>query len=367
MEKATIMSMIDIDRVKGIVDYYTNGVYNTTSRMQFVKELLEQHSKEKQHIFELFGEKLRIEEDIETVVGDSEARTIRRSLLEALTGKKLYFVRQILRALPLKNFKENTLDRDYFILDVKLDKGMKLSKALTKLCLVEDAHKVSTEHSMAIQKLKTKGRVVLSIDPVDYLTMSCNSSGWKSCHRINGGEYAAGPISYLGDSSTVICFIESSTPCTFNYNGNSYSHSNKIWRQIALVSKDCSYSIQERQYPATSSINEQAVSKLLIEQFNKINQETNFKTENMHVGELGKLHIDYSAISDNYSLHYNDITSDMFSSGAVIHNKTEFNFMPKTVNKPVKGSAVKCLCCGDAVYDSESIYCGDCDNMEYDD
>ena len=351
---------IDRKTFEAVLTYYGANYQGGRVNSDVVDEMLNSHIENKKHIFKLFGNKLKVEKEIETVVDRETASSYISELLRDL-GKdnKLIFVRNFLFSLSTEEFASNTLARDFKIFDVVIPKGMKVSKAIAKLCREEDVHEIITKHSMTIQKMKTKGKVVLSIDPIDYLTMSSNSSGWRSCHRLNGGEYRTGPIAYLRDSSSVICYIESSKPCEFSLRGEDYTHSNKTWRQIALVSPNLEFSMQERQYPNYSRINENEVSNLFKELFEKYNN-TTYKVENIDTSDLNDLHIDFASENGTYRYYYNDIDNEMFSSANVVFNSKQSLCDIKGLDLPVKGEVAFCLECGDQIYDSDSLYCDSC-------
>lgn len=367
-----MINVIDRETFTATLGNYGADNFGGALSQKVVDDLIGNHCENKGHIFELFGRKLKIKKEIETVVNSSEAKKIRDALVAELDGKKLIFVREFLKAISMQEFLDNKISNNYYILNVKIERGLKLSKALKKLCLEDEHHRVVTAHSMANQKLTTKGTAVLSIDPIDYLTMSSNASGWKSCHRLNGGEYCTGPLAYLNDSSTVICYIESKTPCKFSYQGKEYTHSNKTWRQIALVSPELEYSIQERQYPNSNSINSNSVSEMFADVFNEYYQTEDFGYAIADIEDLKELHRDYADYEDGYRLYYNDIESEMFNDGGVVFNKKETS-LERLVNlpmedRPLKGSHANCLSCGETLYDSESLYCDYCiEDNDYDD
>lgn len=358
--------MIDRETFRAIVKHFGTDYSDGGFDREVVDNLVNVHIRNKKHIFELFGGKLKVEKEIETSIPETELKALRRQLIncDAFKGGKFLFVRTFLSDLEIEEFGQNVVacERKYF--NVTIPKGMKVSKALAKLCLPEHTHLVQTEHSMILQQTKTKGKLVLSIDPCDYVTMSSNASGWRSCHRLDGGEYRTGPLAYLRDTSTVICYLASSKQCEFTDEGENYAFSNKSWRQIALVSPELEYSIQERQYPANNSINSSEVAELFKELFEEYNG-VDYEKEMTPVHKLEELHIDYANETDEVALYYNDTTHEMYGSGYVVK--------PKEVDiedfdgdrKPHKGEAVYCLNCGnDYCEDSDTLYCSECRNYD---
>lgn len=60
--------------------------------------------------------------------------------------------------------------------------------------------------SQYIQKNVIKGKLYLSVDPLDFLLASENNESWRSCHALDG-DYRSGNLSYMLDCTTVIAFI----------------------------------------------------------------------------------------------------------------------------------------------------------------
>ena len=48
---------------------------------------------------------------------------------------------------------------------------------------------------MILQDVKVSGDLVLSVHPLDYLSISDNNHNWYSCHSLDG-EYGAGNLGY---------------------------------------------------------------------------------------------------------------------------------------------------------------------------
>lgn len=110
-----------------------------------------------------------------------------------------------------------------------LKAGTKTSRAFNKICVhygVNKLHpetttveengttiqkttypydKVFAEYADLVSNLKRKMQFVISLNPLDYLTMS-NGINWKSCHNIHDGCYKAGTISYMLDTTSIITF-----------------------------------------------------------------------------------------------------------------------------------------------------------------
>ena len=103
-----------------------------------------------------------------------------------------------------------------------LKAGTKMSRAFNKVCTyygmdklhpetidgktVYPYNKVFAEYADMVSDLERKIQFIISLNPLDYLTMS-NGVNWKSCHNIFDGCYKAGTISYMLDTTSIITFV----------------------------------------------------------------------------------------------------------------------------------------------------------------
>ena len=130
--------------------------------------------------------------------------------------------------------------------------GMKTSRAVNKLCTYlgydkhPDYNKKFATYADSLSPLKIKRHTILSINPVDYLTMSIGNS-WTSCHSIdtvhrNEGEYSSGTISYMLDNVSMVFYTVGA-----EYEGDEYFHQKKLVRQVFCYGED--KLVQSRLYP----------------------------------------------------------------------------------------------------------------------
>lgn len=125
-----------------------------------------------------------------------------------------------------------TIPNDYQAADKAplLKAGTKTSRAFNKVCTyygVDKLHqetvtatengttvekkvypynKVFAEYADLVSNLKRKMQFIISLNPLDYLTMS-DGVNWHSCHNIYDGCYKAGTISYMLDTTSIITFV----------------------------------------------------------------------------------------------------------------------------------------------------------------
>lgn len=113
-------------------------------------------------------------------------------------------------------------------------KGIGIRKALLKMgdmlnidenifqTLVDDLLQIKSKYN---QRANISGTLVLSIDPIDFLTMSMNSSGWRSCYHLNG-DRPIGASGLMQSPFTAIAYLETDNEFKFG----DYTGPNKTWR-----------------------------------------------------------------------------------------------------------------------------------------
>ncbi len=229
-----------------------------------------------------------------------------------------------------------------------IKEGMKLSKAFgffVEAPAVLDY--LQTLYSKKISGANLDGNLCISIHPLDYLSMSMNNYGWRSCQALDG-EFASGPLSLMNDSSTIIVYLEGfeeSLVFDRKYGPEvGISWSNKKWRVLVHVSKDRKTLVFSKHYPSYMDGLEEEVVKMLSETFNK-----NFvKTCEKGTSFVRK---------GKDSLQYMDIRG--------IANESEVGLAycheDGTDEEIVIGESVSCLAChGELISEPGVFLCDDC-------
>lgn len=133
---------------------------------------------------------------------------------------------------------------------VELKKGMKMSRAFNKVCThygIDKAtgyNKLFAQYADLVTASTRSLYFVISLNPLDYLTMS-NGNSWTSCHRITGSNgygamCASGCMSYLLDDVSIITYVVDNILEPIHDIG-------KIYRQMYYFENDLF--IQSRLYP----------------------------------------------------------------------------------------------------------------------
>lgn len=127
--------------------------------------------------------------------------------------------------------------------DLHAHKGQKMSRVVNKLLTyvgfnkLPDYNREFAKYADALNPLQITRHTVLSVNPLDYLTMSFGNS-WASCHTIDKenkrnmpnsyeGMYSSGTVSYMLDKPSMVFYTVDAS-----YNGNDFWNEPKINRQM---------------------------------------------------------------------------------------------------------------------------------------
>lgn len=144
---------------------------------------------------------------------------------------------------------------------LRIHNGEKTSRVINKFCkyLNYDKHpdynKEFAKLADALSPLTITQKLILSINPIDYLTMSFGNS-WASCHTIDkdnkrrmpnsySGSYSSGTVSYMLDETSMVLYAVDD-----KYDGVDYEIQPKINRQMFHWGQD--KLIQSRLYPQSN-------------------------------------------------------------------------------------------------------------------
>lgn len=135
-------------------------------------------------------------------------------------------------------FKENKLTKDYNYYDTIIPKGMKMIKAFKKFIPNKEILKeLQIAANTVHQNRNIEGTLCISVHPLDYLSISENNEDWTSCHTLDG-DYRAGNLSYMADSSTVVVYIKSDENEILPNFPDDVPWNSKKWRILLYVSED---------------------------------------------------------------------------------------------------------------------------------
>ena len=213
--------------------------------------IMQQWYENKRFLIDLFGGKLiyTFPKTIEIELTDKEKNKMFDNFLREI---EIY-----LEDNPkFNNFLESNREGFYLNLVVndqfnipRLRKGDKLMKSFKYFVNDEsELRRLQDIASRYIQKTKIKGKLCLSIHPLDYLTISENNSGWRSCHSMDG-DFGGGNMNYLVDKSTFVIYLRSTEDEQLKCFPEGMLWNNKKWRVLGYANKDLNCVWFGKHYP----------------------------------------------------------------------------------------------------------------------
>lgn len=270
--------------------------------------------------------------------------------------------------LTISNFELNLPNMSK---SLKITSGTKIMKALgkvveaikdyTKFCCHEhlrtldlsDAfEKVRLAHSLVLNQKTLKGKLCLSIHPLDYATASDNECGWSSCMSWQEeGCYRLGTVEMMNSPMVVSVYL-ASDKAYMDIGGEEWN--SKKWRAWAIVTKDII--LMNRNFPYEN----EELNRIALRWLKEL-AETNLGWQYEHCDKyFDELNICFET---NYM--YNDVCSDM---PYVIRPNYDYH-VDKYIN--FSGKA-QCMCCGDEIeFDEDNrddfaadLCCGECTSKD---
>ena len=249
---------------------------------------------------------------------------------------------------------------------LKIVEGQKTSRAVGKLMKFMNADKLEgyekafAKFSDGINPITYKQHTVLSLNPIDYLTMSFGNS-WSSCQTIDKenkrktdsdtsyhGCSSSGTLSYMLDPSTFVMY-------TINekYNGTEYEKQDKVIRQLFHYSGD--KMVQGRLYPQS---NDSESSNSLYREIREMVQEimsSLLGTNNDWLCERGITACE--DITATRGTHYPDYIHFTTSYACLLQGSNLYTDTIRIGHDPI------CIECGHEHSNNEWITC--CENGQY--
>lgn len=303
----------------------------------------------KEPLYKLLGEKLRIEKEIELSIDDPAITKSIYAMRESSFFQRIEYslVSNFLSYRSAEEIVKNYLQQDVIVLGQKFNKGMKLSRAILQLVPSGFKEALQVTYSKFISEFASRGKLTLSIHPADILEMSERTSGWRSCQSLDG-QYRTGTLAALADKVTMVAFVEIK---------NSDGDLVKTWRQLVYYTPDLI--AQSKEYPSPNHIYKNNVTELLL----------SLVGENYIEGQIDADYlVDNDLVYDNSGdsgekMWYNDITQGGMEIVSIIYpNKVEFTTAEEYLEdfRPIIGVGVSdldCLCgCGEDLYSPESFF-----------
>ena len=211
-----------------------------------VDKLFDIWLEKKQEIIEAFGDKLiyEVKEPITFNLSPEGQQDRIRNFINMCWDMGLDVLADFLEN-EKSGFFDNKCENDY----QEVKKGTKLVKAFKYF--VEDPetlHDIQSKASQIIQENKIEGKLCFSVHPLDYLSLSETTYNWRSCHALDG-EYRAGNLSYMMDSSTIVCYLKGEDNVKLPRFPEDVPWNSKKWRVLLYLSNDWKMIFAGKQYP----------------------------------------------------------------------------------------------------------------------
>lgn len=284
-----------------------------------------------------------------------------------------------------KNFKEgyivsNASNEPYHCKDFKctIKNGMKTIRTIQKVLKASEYPRMDlfekwrNEVSLVQISNEVKAKLVISINPIDFVSMSENNCNWRSCMAwSNNGCYNAGTLEMMNSNVAAVAYLETSSPFELHLNetGEVYTVPNKSWRALIFAHKDIL--LLGKQYPYHNSNLITIVLDFMRELLEK-NLKWKYQFINQRYRDLetidGNFYIrdffavDYDKKKDHHCIFvytngmYNDIIESHYP-----HYYCCRNYVSHSKKICLSGPAT-CICCGKRIYE-EPRY----DIVSYDD
>lgn len=236
-----------------VIKYSQYGIDNPQT-----DKLFKDWEKAKQNFIELFNGELiyEVPEKVTFEIDESIKATRINSFINFLWnqgyGKLAAFVEK-----QQDGFYKNIVVEEYGCLNtddesVLITKDSKLVKAFKHFIKNKEVlNEIQNKASQLIQENKIEGTLCFSVHPLDYLSISENTYNWRSCHALDG-EYRAGNLSYMLDSSTVVCYLKGADNVKLPHFPDEVPWNSKKWRVLLYFSNDWKMVFSGKPYPFDS-------------------------------------------------------------------------------------------------------------------
>lgn len=149
--------------------------------------------------------------------------------------------------------------------------GMKVVKFIGKLAkeldLYDEFETFRQIHAEIFNNKEIRNEVVLSIHPLDFLTMS-ESSSWSSCMNWrNEGDYRMGTVEMMNSPCVILAYIAHKVPLNLDRYNTDAQWNNKKWRELFIIDRDLLSEVKP--YPSFNT----RLSNRIIEELKKLAKE----------------------------------------------------------------------------------------------
>lgn len=381
------------------------GEYGSFRNFTDTKDMLREWANKKEFLYKWFGGNLiiskefeysksidQITEELNKVMYNEKTKVFRHAFNAFLWSDNIRaqgeFGRneiewKLRELISTESLASNTYVGDDFTLDLpngrqyRVTRGCKAIKALGKIAdafNLDGFEDFRIAHSQTLNQKKLKGELVLSIHPLDYMTMSDNDCGWGSCMSWeDNGEYRQGTVEMMNSPMVVVAYLKSSEDMTLYPN---VKWSNKKWRQLFVVNEDLIVGIKEYPY-----YNREITNTVIawLRDLAKLNLGINFlETQEYYYGQTSFNVPHLPAEKNNFTISfytgwmYNDFgcmpdyhsiaLSETFNPNIIFHR----NYDSSPYVEIYYSGKAQCMICGDLspdLYNEECLACSNCEDF----
>lgn len=243
--------------------------------------------------------------------------------------------------------------KDYFIpeVGVSITKGMKVGRGLRKvLSEIRSLDNESVEYFVqkhsVIHNEKNEGYLVMSINPLDFLSMSWGYN-WSSCVS-KGGEYESASVNLMADDKTMVGFLISTKD--YEKIKDDSEVVPKKWRKLFTFSQSLESVLANKGYPYDgAALTQHCLMELM--PFERYFEDVETRTHNFRPIAAGAVYNDADYQKNKISIFFRDTNSKDYTV-----------FQDKEGDEKVSfyiGENVNCLKC-DFDYVCDSGFIGTC-------
>lgn len=348
-----------------------------------VNELVELWAEAKKDFIKLFGGEYIYEcpEEIQFELSEAAKEARLEEFISTISNVYENYELAHFLSQNSQDFYSNKLSKDYLRGYCKtIKKGTKIIKAFKEFeSDTETLRRLQDTASILIQENKVKGKLCLSVHPLDFLSSSENTYHWHSCHNLRG-DYRAGNLSYMLDNVTMICYLKGEESAKLPSFPESVPWNSKKWRTLIFMHPLNMHMFAGRSYPFSSFEGLEAIRSTICSlnpyRFNFSTWSNywfdavgNKSLDTNNIVYRGRVYEDTFLIKDGKnSMAYNDLlNSTVYTKPYIsINYQTSYHLTKDESAIPMTiGKEIPCVCCGHGIVeDSGSMICTDCE-LEY--